>query len=99
MHLEPTGERMIVEHYAKSPSDYLIYLMHLATYRFAEQYTRGKRVLDYGCGSGYGSAQIAEDATEVVGVDISEEAIAHARANFQKERLRFDRIDADVSLP
>lgn len=99
MQLEPTGERMIVEHYAESPSDYLIYLMHVATYRFAEQYTRGKRVLDYGCGSGYGSAEIAETANDVVGVDISEDAVAHARSHFRKERLRFDRVDPDAKLP
>jgi SAM-dependent methyltransferase len=99
MNLEPTGERMILEHYRSSPQDYVIYLLHLATYRFAEDFARGKRVLDYGCGSGYGSAQIAEVAREVTAVDVAEDAIHYARERFQRSNLRFQAIDPGAPLP
>jgi SAM-dependent methyltransferase len=94
-----TGERVVVEQYRSTPEEYLIYLFHTASYRFAEPYTKGREVLDYGCGSGYGSAAIAAEATRVVGVDVSEEAVEHARANFSAPRLEFAPIEADRPLP
>lgn len=99
MKLEPTGERMIVEHYRSSPEDYLIYLLHIATYDFAEQYTSGKRVLDYGCGSGYGSSRIAKSAVHVTAVDVAADAIAHAGEQFAALNLDFLKIDPAQPLP
>lgn len=99
MKLEPTGERMIMEHYKSSAEDYVIYLLHIATYRYAEQFTRGKRVLDFGCGSGYGSAQIAGTATHVIAVDVAEEAVDYARARFARDNLIFHTIDPSSRLP
>jgi len=99
MNLEPTGERMIMEHYKSSPEDYVIYLIHIATYRFAQQFTRGKRVLDLGCGSGYGSAQIAKTAAHVVAVDVADDAIAYAREQFAGDNLEFRTIDPAAPLP
>lgn len=99
MKLEPTGERMIMEHYKSSPEDYVIYLLHIATYRFAERFTQGKRVLDFGCGSGYGSAQIAETAAYVTAVDVAEDAVDYARAQFASDNLAFHAIDPAAPLP
>jgi SAM-dependent methyltransferase len=99
MNLEPTGERMIMEHYKSSPEDYVIYLIHVATYRFAEQFTAGKRVLDLGCGSGYGSAQIARTAAHVTAADVADDAIAYARKQFGGDNLDFRRIDPTAPLP
>jgi len=99
MNLEPTGERMILDRYKASLEDYAIYLMHVATYEFAEQHTRGLRVLDFGCGSGYGSAQIARTAAKVVGVDVAEDAISYARQKFGGANLEFQRIEPDARLP
>lgn len=99
MELEPSGERMILEAYQSSPEDHLIYLMHLATYRFALPYTAGKRVLDYGCGSGYGSSMIAESAASVVGVDVAEDAVAYANGHFANDKLGFQRVSPDATLP
>lgn len=99
MKLEPTGERMILEHYKSSPEDYVIYLMHVATYDFAEQFTRGKHVLDYGCGSGYGAARIARSSEHVTAVDVAEDAVAYAREQFQADNLDFRVIDPDRPLP
>jgi SAM-dependent methyltransferase len=48
----------------------LIEAEHLARYRFAEQFVAGKRVLDAGCGTAYGSASLAAaGARSVTGVD------------------------------
>jgi SAM-dependent methyltransferase len=94
-----TGERVVIEHYRSTPEQYLIYLFHKVSYRFAGPYTEGREVLDYGCGSGYGSAEIAADAAQVTGVDVSHEAIEHARTHFSAPRLEFAPIEAERPLP
>lgn len=54
---------------------------HLCRYWWAAELAAGRRVLDAGCGIGYGAALMAEaGAAEVVGVDISETVVEAARA-------------------
>ena len=43
---------------------------HLPRYALARQLANGTRVLDFGCGTGYGAASLAEVAESVVGIDI-----------------------------
>lgn len=65
---------------------------HWHRYAFARTLCRGRRVLDAACGEGYGSALLADEAVEVVGVDVADEAVAHARAAYADRRnLRFER--------
>ncbi|WP_146906943.1 class I SAM-dependent methyltransferase [Arenimonas daejeonensis] len=92
LELEPTGERMIEDAYRSSVGAYVIYLMHSASYAFADPYCRGRRVLDLGCGSGYGSHRISASAASVVGVDVAEEAIGFARARYAAPNLEFKQI-------
>jgi SAM-dependent methyltransferase len=56
-----------------------IWMEHWHRYHFASRWAAGKRVLDVACGEGYGSALLARGAAHVTGVDISAEAIDHAR--------------------
>ena len=56
-----------------------IWVEHWHRYHFASRWSAGRRVLDVACGEGYGSALLARHAASVVGVDISEEAVGHAR--------------------
>ena len=53
------------------------------------------RVLDAGCGSGYGTAHLAslDPTLQVVGIDHNEEALAYARAHYAGPNLRFARGD------
>ncbi|TPW32652.1 class I SAM-dependent methyltransferase [Pararhizobium mangrovi] len=59
--------------------------IHQARYLLASSYTAGRSVLDIACGEGLGSAQLAScwGAREVIGVDVSEEAILSAKTNFR----------------
>jgi len=71
---------------------------HLARYAFAARLARGKHVLDAGCGSGYGSGELAKSAASVLGVDQSADAVVFARENYRLPNLRF--VQASVkSLP
>ena len=63
---------------------------HLQRYNFFHEYYKDKVVLDLACGAGYGSAIIKNfGAKEVVGVDISLEAVEFARNNYSNEKLSF----------
>ena len=97
--MRPTGERVAVEDYRETPEQYLIYLFHTFSYRFAERYTKDSEVLDYGCGSGYGAASAAANAAGVVGVDVSPTAVDHARAQFGAPGLEFELVEAERPLP
>ncbi|KKS19362.1 MAG: Methyltransferase domain family [Candidatus Roizmanbacteria bacterium GW2011_GWC2_41_7] len=46
-----------------------------------------KKVLDYGCGNGVHTKFLAEHAREVVGIDLSQGALAIARRNAEKEKV------------
>lgn len=63
---------------------------HLNRYRFGSKFVAGRRVLDAGCGVGYGTRVLLDGgASEVVAVDISEKAIATAHQRFPDPRVRF----------
>jgi SAM-dependent methyltransferase len=67
--------------------------LHFKRYDFAAPFCAGRRVLDAGCGVGYGSARLAQAAASVVGVDVSEEAIAHARTHYAAPGVSFAVMD------
>ena len=48
---------------------------------------KGKRILDAGCGVGRDVEYLMEDGLEVVGVDISENMIKHAKKNVPKGKF------------
>jgi len=55
---------------------------HFKVYRFVQQFAVHKDVIDVGCGTGYGTAHLAEVAKSVVGIDISKSAIRWARNRY-----------------
>lgn len=70
-----------------------IVALHLARYRFASPHCVDKDVLDAACGAGYGTAYLAERARRVVGVDVSDEALAYARERYGAPNVEFVRQD------
>jgi ubiquinone/menaquinone biosynthesis C-methylase UbiE len=62
---------------------------HLSRYAFAARFTPATRVLDLGCGTGYGTRELALCARNVIGVDIANDAVQYARENFGAPNTRF----------
>ena len=63
---------------------------------FVSQVSRfnAKNVLEIGCGTGEAAAYIAANTTaEVIGVDISDSFLAHARKTHRAPNLRFEKLD------
>ena len=85
--LELTGERTLPD----VPEENYWYRRHLVVYEWIAQRCAGLRAVDMACGEGYGSAVLAREAGEVVGVDANPEAHEHAAARYTKPGLSFAR--------
>ena len=92
--LEWTGERY-VPWLRGAGAD--IHYEHLQRYLFAQQFVRGKRVVDLGSGEGYGAFLLARDATSVVGVDIDAAAISHARSRYSHLRPNLSFTEGSIT--
>jgi len=82
--VEFTGERVIP---GQVNDD--LWSEHVARYAYARRYAEGRRVLDAGCGTGYGSAELAQTAVHVTGVDLASEAISFAQATYPIPSIQF----------
>ncbi len=91
--LEFTGERFTPE------CEREIWYEHMHRYAFATRFCKGARVLDAACGEGYGAQILANTASHVTGIDISEHAVQHAQKRYSKlENLEFVTADC-TKLP
>jgi SAM-dependent methyltransferase len=88
----------------RSPDDEMV--SHKTRYEFASRFVEGKRVLDVGCGSGYGAQMLLDaGAKKVVGIDIDKEALTFAKKYFNAdfkymnmEKLRFKDKSFDMAV-
>jgi glycosyltransferase involved in cell wall biosynthesis/SAM-dependent methyltransferase len=89
--LKFTGERIVPEADNCEPLfARKMYQEHLARYLFASQICRGKRVLDVGCGVGYGAHLLASrGAAQVTAFDISEAAVQHALEYYSHPKIEY----------
>jgi SAM-dependent methyltransferase len=84
-----TGERYTPENALEIAAE------HWHRYAFARALAPGRRVLDAACGEGYGSALLARAGGDVLGLDLSAEAVGHARVRYAGiAGLRFEQADA-----
>lgn len=74
---EFTGERVI-----PGQVDPDLWNEHFARYAFASRISRRRRVLDIGCGTGYGSAELARAAISVTAADLSADAVSYGRTHY-----------------
>jgi len=73
------------------------YFRHLFPYAEAARRIPGAtRVLDVGCGAGYGTQYLSATVSDITGTDMSEQALAYAQANYPG--IRFVPASGD-SLP
>lgn len=87
--VEQTAERFV----PSEEADRLVAAEHWCRYRLAASLARGARVLDAGCGVGYGTTLLAEaGAANVLGVDLSPHAI-EAASKGAPENARFEVAD------
>lgn len=74
-----TGERTVPD----VPDEAYWFARHVVAYELAARHAGGARVLDAGCGEGYGLALLrAAGAVQVVGADLDRPTVAHARRRY-----------------
>lgn len=92
--------RFMQERYVPSTCSEIAEYEHMPRYQYALPLAANKTVLDFGCGTGYGSSMMATKAKAVIGVDIDESALQWARETHRKPRLEFQQnSDFGASLP
>lgn len=69
---------------------------HLVAYEYSLGMAAGGRVIDIGCGEGYGPAMLARAASSVLGVDIAPEVVEHARRCYPADNLSFEVMDVNA---
>jgi SAM-dependent methyltransferase len=57
-------------------------ILHFSRYCFASRFVKTKRVLDVGCGEGFGSCLLSEHAKSVIGCDVSSNAVSLCKSKF-----------------
>lgn len=93
MRTEFTGERVI-----PGEVDADLWNEHFARYAFAVRFAADKRVLDAGCGTGYGSAELARLARAVTGIDLASEAVEWAGERYAAANVTFSQASC-IALP
>ncbi len=72
---------------------------HFTRYATAYLACQNKRVLDFSCGEGYGSYLLKKwGAARVVGIDISDAAIASASQKFSSDSVQFIQASAEEAV-
>jgi 2-polyprenyl-3-methyl-5-hydroxy-6-metoxy-1,4-benzoquinol methylase len=89
-HLHDTGERMLPTQEGEVS---IVFARHTLTYEYAFQFAEGKKVLDAGCGTGYGSNMLAARARHVTAIDLSTEALDYCRSHYTAPNLEFVQND------
>ncbi|SMG46602.1 glycosyltransferase [Paenibacillus aquistagni] len=79
-----TGER-----YIPNMQDYTLEAEHLQRYASVTSLVKDKVVIDAACGEGYGTKILSNYASKVIGIDISSEAIRHAKNKYSQDNIEF----------
>ena len=87
-----TGERLTGSVHGQ------VEIEHYHRYLFSRGFCRDRDVLDVASGEGYGAAQLAQVARQVVGIEYAGTTVRNSAANFPRSNLRFVQADAR-SLP
>jgi 2-polyprenyl-3-methyl-5-hydroxy-6-metoxy-1,4-benzoquinol methylase len=84
-----TGERLAAEDARFAPD----MARHLAAYHLVAPFVAGRKIMEAGCGEGYGAALLAGHAAHVLGVDYDAAALALARRRHQAPNLEYRHVN------
>lgn len=82
----------------ESVEGYTLYLKQSAAYESAKRFVIDKKVLEIGCGAGYGADYISNFASDLVAIDMSKINVSYCQAEYPKANLIFMTANA-TKLP
>lgn len=96
--MKSIGER-IYPGSVESVEDYVLYLKHLFAYDYTKsKLITGQKILEVGCGEGYGTYLLAQSESNIIGVDIDSMTIDNANANYGSDNCGYQLYDG-LKLP
>ena len=82
----------------ESDEERVMDVLHRYAYSLVHEFAEpGYRLLDVGSGEGYGSAIVGGWVGEYRGLDVSADAVAHARERYAGDRTGFDQLAGPAS--
>ncbi len=96
MGLELDGERAIPDEMGFCRFTRMLLWEHVERYELARRHAPGRKILDIACGSGFGTRMLKESTEkEVVGVDLSADALEYATSRYGLSGISWVRADAE----
>lgn len=73
-----------------------LFVAHESIYHFFSRWASGNRILDAGCGAGYGSSILLKaGASSITGIDLDPLNIRYARRSFANDKIAFRTMDME----
>ena len=96
----PEKEWMVTDNLNfNSAHDKIMYLTHVEAYNRIYNLVENLNVLEVGCGSGYGSKYLAQNAKSITTVDIDNKSLEFAQKNNFAENIKYINANATERLP
>ncbi len=96
-----TSERLIPELYTSSIEEYNLFLKHKFVYELVAKYIKKTdKVLEIGCGTGYGTEILSKTGASIYAIDIDEETIKECQKHSVQTNIKFFAYDGKkINLP
>lgn len=89
-----TSERLIPELYTNSIEEYNLFLKHKFVYELVAKYIKKTdKVLEIGCGTGYGTEILSKTGASIYAIDIDEETIKECQKHSVQTNIKFFAYD------
>ena len=91
-----SGERIIIKNWNSAKiSNNIDHLIHIKRYEWIKDHLKSLKVLDNGCGTGYGTYYLAKNGVkEIIGIDISKKSIKYAQERYNAKNILFKQMDS-----
>lgn len=94
---DTTSERVIPELYEESIEQWILFLKHRYAYELALSFIKKTdKVLEIGCGDGYGADLLSTSGADVLALDVDEDSINYAKRKYEKDNLNFEVYDGEA---
>lgn len=89
-----SGERIYPEK-CQTAEDYVLYLKHMFAYEYAKGFIQpNAKVLEVGCGAGYGTAMLADRKDlQITGLDVDASVVESANKRYPSENCHYMAFD------
>lgn len=90
------AERFLPEQAEENIEQWILFQKHFFAYTLANKFIKqGARVLEIGCGDGYGANYLVANGANVLGIDVDIHSINYAQKKYQNTELSFQHYNGE----